>query len=93
MRVPSVRILAFTGGLAAAVVVTRGLHVDPDAGIWGKRLPGTRLRFANLPVGGTIAIVLSTRLPRPVAGPVAALGAGAFAGAVGWGLADPLPAT
>lgn len=49
------------------------------------------MRHANLPVGGTIAIVVSLLLPSRAAGPVRALGAGAVAGAIGWGVADPLP--
>jgi len=83
--------LAFSAGLAAGIAVTRRLHADPDAGRWGDRIGRTRLRFANLPVGGTIALALSLVLPRRVAGGVRALGAGALVGAVGWGIADPLP--
>ena len=83
--------LAFSAGLAAGIAVTRRLHSSPDAGRWGERIGRTRLRFANLPVGGTIAIAASLLLPRNVAVPVRALGAGALVGAVGWGIADPLP--
>ena len=83
--------VAFAAGLTAGITVTRRLHRDPDAGKWGERLGSTRLRFANLPVGGTIALSLSSVLPPRLAGPVRSLGAGAVAGAVGWGLADPLP--
>lgn len=83
--------LAFALGLGAGVVVTRRLHNDPDAGPWGERIGRTRLRYANVPVGGTIALTASTFLPRRIAGPVRALGVGALIGAVGWGLADPLP--
>ena len=83
--------LAFAAGLAAGIPVTRRLHASPDAGRWGERIGRTRLRFANLPVGGTIAIAASLFLPRQVAVPVRALGLGAFLGAVGWGIADPLP--
>ncbi len=69
--------LSFSTGLAAGIVVTRRLHDDPDAGRWGERIGRTRLRFANLPVGGTIAIALSFVLPRRrVAMAVRALGAG-----------------
>ncbi len=81
---------AFAAGLAAGLKVTSDLHSSPDAGKWGDRLGSTRLRYANLPVGGTIAIVVSLLLPARVAGPVRALGAGAVLGAVGWGIADPL---
>lgn len=81
----------FAAGVAAGIVVTRRLHHDPDAGRWGERLARTRLRYANIPVGGTIAIAASTRLPRRLAVPVRALGVGALLGAVGWGLVDPLP--
>lgn len=86
-----IRPLAFSAGLAAGIAVTRRLHGDPDAGRWGERIGGTRLRFANLPVGGTIAIAASFALPRRAAAPVRALGAGALVGAVGWGAVDPLP--
>lgn len=82
---------AGVAGLAAGIQVTRRLHNDADAGRWGERLGPTRLRYANLPVGGTIAIAVSTRLPRPFTAPVRALGVGALLGAVGWGVVDPLP--
>ena len=83
--------LAFSAGLGAGVAVTRRLHDDPDAGRWGDRMGRTRLRFANLPVGGSIAIAVSFFLPRPTAVAARAVGAGALVGAVGWGFADPLP--
>lgn len=92
MRCPSVVLpSAFSIGLAAGVAVTRRLHRDPDAGRWGERVGQTRLRFANIPVGGTIAIALSLLLPAGPAATVRALGAGAVVGAVSWGLVDPLP--
>ena len=86
-------VLAFAAGLAAGLKVTSDLHSDPDAGKWGERLGSTRLRYANLPVGGTIALAVSLLLPDGAARPVRALGAGAVVGAVGWGIADPLPPT
>ncbi len=86
-----VNVAAFAFGLTAGIRVTKRLHDDPDAGKWGERLGETRLRFANLPAGGTIALTVSSLLPPAVAGPVRSLGAGAVVGAVGWGLADPLP--
>lgn len=86
-----VNAVALSAGLAAGIKVTRDLHDNPDAGRWGERLGPTRLRFANLPVGGTIAIGISAMLPRRAASPVRALGVGALVGAVGWGIADPLP--
>lgn len=85
-------LVAFSAGLTAGMAVTRRLHGAPDAGRWGERLGRTRLRYADLPVGGTLAIGLSLVLPPRVVAPVRALGAGALAGAVGWGFADPLPA-
>lgn len=71
--------------------MTRRLHQDPEAGKWGERIGETRFRFANLPVGGTIAIAASVVIPGRSAGVVRALGVGALLGAVGWGFADPLP--
>ncbi len=85
------RLAALAAGLGAGIKVTSDLHSSPDAGKWGDRLGSTRLRYANLPVGGTIAIVASLVLPARVAGPARALGAGAVLGAVGWGMVDPLP--
>ena len=82
---------AFAAGLAAGLKVTSDLHSSPDAGKWGNRLGSTRLRYANLPLGGTVAIVIALLLPARVAKPVRALGVGAVVGAVGWGVADPLP--
>ena len=92
MTSPLVSAAAFIAGVAAGIKVTRRLHHDPDAGRWGERLGGTRLRYANLPVGGTLAITASLVLPRPFAAATRALGAGAVVGAVGWGVVDPLPA-
>lgn len=85
------RAVAFVAGLAAGIKVTRRLHTDPEAGKWGERLGATRLRYANLPVGGTLAITASLVLPGGAARPVRALGLGALAGALGWGFVDPLP--
>lgn len=82
-------------GLAAGVGVTRHSHRSPSSPGWAKRVGGTRLRRSDLPVGGTLALVVALGLQ--VAGQsdaalvVAGLGAGAAAGAVGTGLADPLP--
>jgi ABC-type spermidine/putrescine transport system permease subunit I len=83
--------LCFSAGLAAGIVVTKRLHGDPEAGIWGERIADTRLRYANIPVGGTIALVLSAFLPERWAAGSRALGTGALLGAVGWGIVDPLP--
>jgi hypothetical protein len=85
------RALSFSAGLAAGIVVTRRLHGDPEAGVWGERIADTQLRYANLPVGGTIALALSALLPEGPAAASRALGAGALLGAVGWGFVDPLP--
>lgn len=86
-----IRALAFAAGLAAGLTVTRRLHDDPHAGRWGERLGPTRLRYANLPLGGTLALAAATVLPARLAGMTRALGAGAVLGAVGWGVVDPLP--
>jgi hypothetical protein len=86
-----VRALSFSAGLGAGIVVTKRLHDDPEAGLWGERIADTRLRYANIPVGGTIALVLSAVAPHRAAGGLRALGAGALLGAVGWGIVDPLP--
>jgi hypothetical protein len=86
-----VNLVAFAAGAAAGIKVTRDLHEDPDAGKWGERLGSTRMRYANLPVGGTIALVASIAMPDWGTPFVRALGLGALAGAVGYGIFDPLP--
>jgi hypothetical protein len=82
---------SFAGGLAAGIKVTRGLHQDPDSGKWGERLGSTRLRYANLPVGGMIALAVAVIAPDAITPGIRALGLGALAGAVGYGFFDPLP--
>lgn len=84
-------VAAFASGLASGIAVTRRLHEDPNPGRWGNRLGKTRLRWANLPVGGGIALGASLLLPPRLRAPVRGLGLGALAGAVGWGFVDPLP--
>jgi hypothetical protein len=81
----------FAGGLSAGIRVTRTLHQDPDSGRWGQRIASTRLRYADLPVGGTIALAVSVVAPEPISRAVRALGLGASAGALGFGCFDPLP--
>jgi len=82
----------FSAGLAAGIKVTRDLHHDPDPGRWGERLGSTRLRYANLPLGGTIALFVAIVAPDVITPAIRALGVGALAGAVGYGFFDPLPA-
>jgi len=89
---PSAAALA---GLAAGVGVTRHSHRSPSSPGWALRVGRTRLRRSDLPLGGALALLVALALrlagrSRP-AMVVAALGAGAALGAVGTGLADPLP--
>jgi hypothetical protein len=82
-------------GLLAGVQVTRHSHRAPSSPGWAERVGRSRLRRSDLPVGGTLALVAALALQLAgQSGPaavVAALGAGAAIGAVGTGLADPLP--
>ncbi len=82
-------------GLAAGVVVTRHSHASPSSPRWVLRVGRTRLRRSDLPVGGTLALVVALVLALAgqsgAATVIAALGVGAAVGAVGTGLADPLP--
>jgi hypothetical protein len=82
---------SFAAGLAAGIRVTRRLHEAPDAGKWGERVAGTRLRYANIPVGGMIALGVAVIAPDGITPAIRALGLGALAGAVGYGFVDPLP--
>lgn len=82
-------------GLAAGVAVTRHSHRSPSSPGWAQRVGGTRFRRSDVPVGGILALLVALALQaagrRRAAAAVAALGAGAAVGAVGTGLADPLP--
>lgn len=82
-------------GLAAGVAITRHAHRRPITPGWAKRVGRTRFRRANLPVGGTLVLLVAAALHRAgrtrAAHVVAALGLGAAAGPVATGLADPLP--
>jgi hypothetical protein len=86
-----VTIGCFGAGLAAGVKVTRRLHEDPDAGRWGERLGSTRLRYANIPLGGAVALGVASIAPDIATPAVRALGLGALVGALGYGFVDPLP--
>jgi len=88
-------ILAAALGLAAGVAVTRHAHEAPSSPWWDGRVGTTPLRRSDLPVGATVAFVLARTLRkrgyRGAAGVLRGLGLGAALGAVGTGLADPLP--
>lgn len=85
----------FAIGLGGGVVVTRNAHRHPSSPWWEERVGRTRLRRADLPLVGTIAFALVPALRasghRSAGVALAGLGAGAALGAVGTGLAEPLP--
>ena len=87
---------AAAAGLTAGVVVTRHAHRSPSSPGWAMPMGTTRLRRSDLPVGGTLALLVAVVLRATgrtgPASVVAALGAGAAVGAVGTGLADSLRA-
>jgi len=82
-------------GLSAGVAVTRHAHRDPASVWWDQRAGRSRLRRSDLPAGGAAALLVAAVLRgtgrRRAALAVSALGIGAAAGAVGTGLAEPLP--
>jgi hypothetical protein len=82
-------------GLGAGVAVTRHAHRVPASPWWNERVGRSKLRRSDLPVGGAAAlltaVVLRTAGQRRAARAIAALGAGAAAGALGTGFAEPLP--
>jgi hypothetical protein len=94
--IPGARVVALGLGLAAGIVVTRRAHRAPISPDWAQPVGGTQLRRSDLPVGGTVALLIALvlrRAGRPrAASIVAAFGVGAAAGAVGTGVMDPLPA-
>jgi hypothetical protein len=85
--------LAFVGGAALGVVVTRNLHGNPKKKFWSEPVGGG-LRRANLPVGGTIAGAAAAvlfALGQTDAAVIVAGGAlGMAISATGWGFIDPL---
>ena len=95
MRLVAASVVAAAVGLAAGIKVTRHSHASPSSPGWAERVCGSRLRRSDLPVGGTLALLTALVLrltgKRGAAVVVASLGAGAALGAVGTGLADPLP--
>jgi len=94
--IPGARVVALGLGVAAGIVVTRRAHRAPISPGWAQPVGGTQLRRADLPVGGTLALLISLALRRAgrprAASILAALGVGAAAGALGTGVMDPLPA-
>jgi hypothetical protein len=82
-------------GAAAGVAVTLHAHRKPVSVWWDQRVSRSTLRRSDLPVGGTAALLAAVAL-RAAGRPRAALaltglGVGAAAGAVGTGIAEPLP--
>jgi hypothetical protein len=95
MRITAAAITAASLGMMTGVAVTVHAHQSLVSPGWAERVGNTRLRRADLPVGGTALLLVSAVLrlagrPRAAA-VVAAGGMGAAAGAVGTGLARPLP--
>jgi hypothetical protein len=82
-------------GAAAGVAVTLHAHRKPVSAWWDQRAGHSTLRRSDLPVGGTAALLAAAALRaagRPRAAlALSALGIGAAAGAVGTGVAEPLP--
>src|SRR5580765_5540154 len=88
-------VIAAALGFAAGVAVTGRAHGAPASPGWAKRVGRTRPRRSDLPLGGTLALLVALILDvagRPgIALVVAGLGIGAACGAVGTGLREPLP--
>jgi hypothetical protein len=89
-RRPAVDALAFVSGTLAGVAVTTSLHGRPPEHFWAQRLPRTRRRRADLPLGGVLALLLAAVAPAAMRRPLRALGAGAAAGCLVTALVDPL---
>ena len=94
MRTGIAAVAAAAVGLSLGVAVTRRAHRHPSSPAWAERVGNSSLRRADLPLGGTSALLVASALR--VAGRskaalvVAALALGAGVGAVGTGLAEPL---
>jgi hypothetical protein len=90
-------VLGAAVGLGAGVAVTQHAHRDPIAPWWNERVGASNLRRSDLPVGGTVLALVALRLRvgghRRSARVVAGIAVGAAVGAVGTGLADPLPSS
>lgn len=92
--VTKAQLAAFGAGLGAGIYVTKKLH--QSNGFWARPIPVPglrRYRMADLPVGGTLAVgaALLTRHDPTLSHILLSAGAGMTVGAVGTGLADPLP--
>jgi hypothetical protein len=82
-------------GLSAGAAVTHHAHRVPASAWWDRPAGRSRLRRSDLPVGGAAALLAAAVLRgtgrRRAALAMTALGIGAAAGAIGTGLAEPLP--
>lgn len=83
-------------GLVGGIVVTANAHRNPSSPGWVEPVGGTRLRRVDLPLVGTLSFIASLLLRRSGksqwARSVLGLAIGSTVGAVGTGLAEPLPA-
>jgi hypothetical protein len=77
-------------GLLLGLTVTRRLHRDPRGGFWTRRIGQTRFRRADLPVGGSIGLLVAGSLPPGLGHRVRALSLGAALAPPLMGLIDPL---
>jgi hypothetical protein len=84
-------------GLVGGIVVTARAHRHPSSPGWIEPVGGTRLRRVDLPLVGTLSFLASILLRRSgksdAARAVLGLAIGSTVGAVGTGLAEPLPAS
>jgi hypothetical protein len=82
-------------GAGAGVAVTRHAHRAPASPWWDQRAGRSTLRRSDLPVGGTVALLVAAVLrgagQRRAAQAATALGIGAAAGALATGFLEPLP--
>jgi hypothetical protein len=84
------RLIAFVSGVAAGVMVTRGLHERPPTDFWVRPVgAGVPWRRADVPVGGATTLVVALIAPRPVKRLLRPLGWGAIVGCLAVALKDP----
>ena len=88
MTIAAIIINAAAFALAATVTAIAHKKTPPD--FWGRRLGRTRARRANLPVAGTVLVVLAAFFPG-ASGTLIAAGVAMGAAAVAGRFIDPLP--
>jgi hypothetical protein len=83
------RLIGFTIGVAAGVIVTRRLHERPPTDFWARPVGRLPWRRADVPVGGVTALAVSAMVPAAIGRHLRSAGWGAVVGCLVVGVLDP----